>query len=196
MRKIFCVGSGALTFLVVFALVAAIAGTIPGLISGFASGWMTCRLLKRYLRVNVDPEGHTPADKLYSIFTAIPFMDGPTFERFVGATLEERGYTVTLLGGSGDQGVDIIALHGEDKIAVQCKNHTKPVNNKAVQEVYAGSRFHDCNKAAVVSPSGFTKGAMDLASATQVHLYDKESLRIWIKEIKGRERHEQSNQQG
>jgi hypothetical protein len=65
----------------------------------------------------------------------------------------------------------------------QCKNHAKPVGNRPVQEVYAGARHHGCNKAAVVAPRGFTKGAYTLARSVGVDLYDSASLREWIRRI-------------
>jgi HJR/Mrr/RecB family endonuclease len=40
------------------------------------------------------------------------------------------GYRATVLGGSGDQGVDVIATAGKERIAIQCKNYAKPVGNK------------------------------------------------------------------
>jgi restriction system protein len=111
------------------------------------------------------------------------YMSGPQFEAFVAEILRARGYQATVLGGSGDQGVDVIAARNDQRIAIQCKNYAKPVNNRPVQEVYAGARHHGCNKAAVVAPMGFTKGAFALARSVEVDLYDSASLRAWIRRI-------------
>ena len=91
-------------------------------------------------------------------------MNGPQFEAFMADLLAAMGHRPTVLGGSGDQGVDILldAADGE-KVAVQCKNHAKPVGNTAVQEVFAGAAYHGGRHAWVVAPAGFTKGAFELA---------------------------------
>ena len=93
------------------------------------------------------------------------------------------GYSTAVLGGSGDQGVDIIAIAKESKVAVQCKNYKKPVGNKPVQEVFAGSKHHHCKQAWVVAPAGYTKGAEELAQSVGVALFDVDSIRQWIKMI-------------
>lgn len=99
-------------------------------------------------------------------------MSGSQFEMFVAEILRAVGYQATVLGGSGDQGVDVIAIGNDQKIAIQCKNYAKPVGNKPVQEVYAGAVHHRCNKAMVIAPMGFTKGAEALAESVHVDLHD------------------------
>jgi restriction system protein len=110
-------------------------------------------------------------------------MSGPQFEMFVADVLRALGYQTTILGGSGDQGVDVIAVRSDQQVAVQCKNYAKPVGNRPVQEVYAGARHHGCDKAMVVAPMGFTKGAGALAKSVGVELHDSASLRGWIRRI-------------
>src|SRR5215217_3958522 len=118
----------------------------------------------------------------------VRYMSGAQFEGFVAEILRGLGYRVTLLGGSGDQGVDVIATRDSEKLAIQCKNYAKPVGNKPVQEVYAGARHHRCTAALVVAPEGFTKGAVELARSVGVSLRDAQDLRGWIRQIdaKGR----------
>jgi hypothetical protein len=110
-------------------------------------------------------------------------MSGPQFEHFVADVLRGLGYRVQVLGGSGDQGVDVIAMSGDERLAIQCKNYGKPVGNKPVQEVFAGARHHGCTTAWVVAPEGFTKGAVGLARSVGVSLHDAQSLRVWIQQI-------------
>jgi len=70
-----------------------------------------------------------------------------------------------------------------ERIAVQCKNHSAPVGNRPVQEVYAGARHHRCVEAWVVAPTGYTSGARDLAKSTGVSLHDADTIRQWIKRV-------------
>jgi hypothetical protein len=113
----------------------------------------------------------------------VKHMSGGQFEVFVASILRSLGYRITVLGGSGDQGVDVIAAAGNERIAIQCKNYRKRVGNKPVQEVYAGARHHRCTDAWVVAPEGFTKGAVTLARSVGVSLYDASSLQNWIRQI-------------
>ena len=71
---------------------------------------------------------------------------------------------------TGDQGVDLIARKDKSVIAIQCKYYSKPVGNKAVQEVIAGKGFYNCNKAVVISNNLFTKSAKQLADDSNVKL--------------------------
>lgn len=97
---------------------------------------------------------------------------GYVFEEVVARELEKQGYQVELTPKSRDFGVDIIARKGGRKIAIQVKNTKKPVGVKAVQEVVAGKRHYKCNEAWVVSKSGFTKNAVELARDNKVELVD------------------------
>jgi HJR/Mrr/RecB family endonuclease len=110
-------------------------------------------------------------------------MSGGQFEVFVAQVLRAIGYKTTVLGGSGDQGVYIIAVGSDGRVAVQCKNYKRAVGNKPVQEVYAGARHHKCDSAWVIAPEGYTKGAHELASSVRVLLFDANSMRSWIKAI-------------
>ena len=117
----------------------------------------------------------------------VRYMSGAQFEGFVAEIMRGLGYRATVLGGSGDQGVDVIATAGKERLAIQCKNYAKPVGNKPVQEVYAGSRYHGCNSEWVVAPTGFTKGAVELARRLGVTLYDAQAIRTWIRRIDEKE---------
>jgi hypothetical protein len=85
--------------------------------------------------------------------------------------------------GAGDQGVDIVVNPRGERVAVQCKNYSKPVGNRPVQEVYAGARYHRCAAAWVVAPAGYTRGALALAQSTGVSLYDANTIHRWIKNV-------------
>ena len=116
-------------------------------------------------------------------FEEVRFMSGAEFEVLVADLFEAMGHQVLVLGGAGDQGVDIVVDPRGKRIALQCKNHSKPVNNKAVQEVYAGAKHHRCVEARVVAPAGYTRGAIELARSTDVALCDAETVRKWIKRV-------------
>jgi hypothetical protein len=116
-------------------------------------------------------------------FESVRLMDGARFEVFVADLFGAMGHRVELYGGTGDQGVDMVVNPQGERVAVQCKNHSRPVGNRPVQEVYAGARHHRCVEAWVVAPAGYTRGARDLAKSTGVSLYDADTIRQWIKRV-------------
>lgn len=108
----------------------------------------------------------------------IDSMDGPMFEQWCADLLKKCGYeNVTVSGKSGDQGVDIIAEKDDIRYAIQCKCYSSPLGNTPVQEIYAGKTKHNCFIAAVMTNNYFTRGAKDLASATNVLLWDRDKLK-------------------
>lgn len=123
------------------------------------------------------------AQELARRFEAVSSMGGTQFEVFVADLFRAMGHQVSMSGGVGDQGVDLVVNPRGERIAVQCKNHARPVGNKPVQEVYAGARHHRCVDAWVVAPAGYTRGAIDLAKSTHVLLYDADSVHEWIRKV-------------
>ena len=92
-------------------------------------------------------------------------------------TNETREWTGKVTKGSGDQGVDVIALHHSGfKVAIQTKLYSKPVGNKAVQEVVASRIYYKTDEAMVVTNNTFTKSAKELASKTGTQLVNDKDL--------------------
>lgn len=97
-------------------------------------------------------------------------------EAWCASTLRECGWTAQVMGGSGDQGVDVRASIQGTVLVVQCKLYSQPVGNGAVQEVFAGKAFYRADYAAVLSTAGFTKAARAVAAQTGVHLLTPDEL--------------------
>ncbi len=137
--------------------------------------WLLLRSSGRYRTME--------AAELAHLFQSVRLMSGSQFEAFMANLFRAMGYKANVLGGSGDQGVDVLVEANGQRIAVQCKNYAKPVGNKPVQEVYAGASHHRCSQAWVVAPVGYTRGAVELARSTGVKLYDADSIRAWIRQV-------------
>ncbi len=114
------------------------------------------------------------------------FMDGAQFERYVAQIYEALGYKVQIVGGSGDQGIDIIAKKFFCKIGIQAKCYSKPVSNKAVMEAVAGKKYYRLKKAAVVTNSIFTPSAIKLAKKCRIKLIDKKELAAVVRRLNGK----------
>jgi predicted helicase len=115
-------------------------------------------------------------------------MSGPDFERYMASVFEALGYNATILGGTGDQGVDLLLQKENEFIAVQCKNYQQPVGNTPIQEIYAGAKHHAAHHAWVVAPAGFTKWAVELARSTGVELYARAHIEKWVEQARIQQR--------
>ena len=106
-----------------------------------------------------------------------PYMSGEQYEIYCKYILKTSGWLVKETKASGDQGVDLIASNEIfRKVCIQCKRYSKPVGNKAIQEVFTGKTFYDGSRAVVVSNAGFTKSARNLAQKTDVYLISDTDL--------------------
>ncbi|MDR6883075.1 restriction endonuclease [Bacillus sp. 3255] len=103
-------------------------------------------------------------------------MEGVEFEHFLADIFRRKGYNVQLTPASGDDGVDLIIEKARRKIAVQCKRYSGTVGVSAVQEVFAGKSFYDCDEAMVVTNSTLTAPAVKTARKLGVTLWDRSRL--------------------
>lgn len=103
-------------------------------------------------------------------------LTGIEFEVLCRDILIHSGWRVKETKKTGDQGVDLIALSGSEKICLQCKRQSSPVGNGAVQQVHAGRAFYKCDQAYVVSNMGYTASARELADAVGVKLLSASEL--------------------
>ena len=101
--------------------------------------------------------------------------EGIAYEREIENMLIESGYDAKATKGVGDFGVDIIITNEDGSLtAVQCKMQEAPAGVDAIQEVYAGGRFYDCTKFAVICKQGFSNPAIIMARKLGVYLCDSE----------------------
>jgi len=68
-----------------------------------------------------------PAEVLHKTWVKSGSMSGREFEDFMAELLRTAGYKVDVVGGAGDQGVDLLMKKGSKLIAVQCKKYGRPV---------------------------------------------------------------------
>ena len=117
---------------------------------------------------------------------------GYQFEEIVAQVFRSLGYdamTTTELrakgklppsiqkrGGSGEQGVDVIARKNGKIYAIQCKHYSQTVGNSAVQEITAALNLYGAHQGIVVTNKTFTKPAQELALHNDVILIDRYEL--------------------
>jgi restriction system protein len=103
-------------------------------------------------------------------------ISGYDFELLLKRLFEGMSYQVTHTSLSNDQGADLILEKDGTRSVVQAKNWTANVGNTAVQEIVAAVKHYDAHKAIVISSSGFTTSAIELARSNKVELWDRAKL--------------------
>lgn len=98
------------------------------------------------------------------------------YEQLCAEALRSSGWQVRTTPATADGGADLVAEKGSNRLIVQCKRYTKPVGNKAVQEVHSAVRLYHGNLACVVAPSGFTRQAQEEAHGLGIALLHHSAL--------------------
>ena len=112
--------------------------------------------------------------------TNVDSMDGLQFEHYLGHLMTLIGYEARVTQGSGDLGVDVVAVRNDISYAVQAKRQSRAVSRRAVSDAVAGKIHYGCQFAMVVTNNRFSKGAIQLAQSTGCILVDREILTDWI----------------
>jgi len=119
----------------------------------------------------------TPAD----IATMMP----STFEIFCTVLWSKLGYKTNKMGGSGDGGIDVVAINGNKGVLIQCKSSSvegQSLGWDAVKEVVAGAAAYEMRHADVVfqkvavTNQFFNGSAKEQAKLNNVQLLDYHAL--------------------
>lgn len=133
---------------------------------------LTCLLILTHRRRN----GMTIED--------IDLLDGQGFENVCASLMLANGFeNIEQTKASGDFGVDILAERDGLRYGVQCKRYNKKLDSRPVQEISAGMAYYGCDVGAVMTNSGFTDHAAELAEAGGIELWDRETIIAWLKNL-------------
>jgi len=88
-------------------------------------------------------------------------VDWEIFEQLVGLLFREQGYTVTVTQGTNDEGVDVWALRGNERLAIQVKQYSENsvVGRPELQRIASTIAKGDATRAVVVTSSTFAHTA-------------------------------------
>ncbi|WP_208324073.1 restriction endonuclease [Paenisporosarcina antarctica] len=129
---------------------------------------------------SIKKEWQTP--NIDTLMVELDKMSGIEFEYYLKEFFQKRDYMVELTALSGDQGVDLILIKHNRRIAVQVKRYSQDskLGNKAIQEVYTGMPYYDCTEAYVITTTEFTNQAVTLASKVGVKLIGRNKLQLLV----------------
>jgi predicted Mrr-cat superfamily restriction endonuclease len=109
-------------------------------------------------------------------FNEIDNLSGLDFEKFIARLFKKMGYFVLQTKGSSDLGCDVLLEKNGEKTAVQTKRKIDPVSNSAVQEVVASLKVYNAKHGMVVTNNNFQRSAIELASANNIKLINRNDL--------------------
>lgn len=104
-------------------------------------------------------------------------LSGRAFEKYLEVQFRRLGYRVKLTEASHDYGADLVLKKWGKKTVVQAKRYEKNVGIAAVQEAVGSIAYYDADQAMVVTNSGFTKSARNLARQNEVELWGRQEIR-------------------
>jgi hypothetical protein len=117
-----------------------------------------------------------------AILNHLVSMDPFDFERHVMSFFEDMGHPAGVTPKTNDGGFDGYVVHPDGLVLVQCKRYApgNHVGGPEVQQVMGVVQQNKAHRAYVVTTSGFTRGAISAAAASdQVILIDGPELVQW-----------------
>lgn len=111
-------------------------------------------------------------------------LDGYDFEIYISKILEKLNYEkINVTKKSHDYGVDIFAEKDKKKYAIQCKNTRNILGSGAVQEIFTGKEYYNCDYGIVISSGMFSTQAIDMSKKLGIQLWDRDYLIEVITEL-------------
>ncbi|MFP4160309.1 MAG: restriction endonuclease [Desulfobacterales bacterium] len=114
--------------------------------------------------------------------SAMAKLSRRAFAQLVEEVYSNNGYRLEPNADPVDQAeVDMIAETGKEKVLVQYRHHKSgPIKEQAVKAMIDRLKTDDAGKAHIISCSGFSSEAVELAADSRVNLIDSESLAAMI----------------
>jgi restriction system protein len=107
-------------------------------------------------------------------------MTPKEFEEFVAHVFRLKGHSVKNVGGSGDDGIDLILEQRTTKGIVQCKRQESNITPRMLREFVGALVGTDAKKAYFVTSGDFSDNAREWAKKfTLITLVNGETLKRW-----------------
>jgi restriction system protein len=100
-------------------------------------------------------------------------MTPKQFEDLVCEHFRNKGYKAEATSYSNDYGVDVFAIKGKEKIAVQAKMYgggTRKINRQMVMELHGAKDYFDCTKAVIATDGILLADAIEVADKLKIEV--------------------------
>ncbi len=105
-------------------------------------------------------------------------MTPKQFEDLVCEHFRNKGYKAEATSYSNDYGVDVFAIKGKEKIAVQAKMYgggTRKINRQMVMELHGAKDYFDCTKAVIATDGILLADAIEVADKLKIEVLNIDS---------------------
>jgi restriction system protein len=105
-------------------------------------------------------------------------MTPKQFEDLVCEHFRNKGYKAEATSYSNDYGVDVFAIKGKEKIAIQAKMYgggTRKVNRQMVMELHGAKDYFDCTKAIIATDGILLADALEVATKLKIEILNIDS---------------------
>lgn len=95
------------------------------------------------------------------------------YEQIVANYFKQQGYKTELSQNSHDYGVDVFAVKGKNKIAIQAKmygNTSRRINRQIVFELHGAKDYFDCTKAVIATDGELIDNAQIVADKLNIEV--------------------------
>ena len=100
-------------------------------------------------------------------------MNSRQFEELVCRHFQMQEYKTSLTSQSGDYGVDVFAIKGTEKIAIQAKMYggsTRKINRETMMKLYGAKAYFDCSKAIIATNGKILEDAIEVANKLDIEI--------------------------
>ena len=106
------------------------------------------------------------------------------FEKYIGELFSKLGYKTQVIGGSYDEGIDVIAEKDGVKHYIQCKHYRYPVGVEKIRDFYGAITAKYSNEKAFFITTGyFTEESERFALDKNIELIDRPKLIRLIRQV-------------
>ena len=100
------------------------------------------------------------------------------FEEWCADRLREQGYRVSVVGGQGDHGVDLIAEREGARMVVQCKRWfgVRLVGEPQIRDLFGAMQHEQASSAMVMTTGQYSEAATTWAQGKPIRLWGAEQL--------------------
>ena len=106
------------------------------------------------------------------------------FEKYIGDLFTKLGYKTQVIGGSYDEGIDVIAEKDGIKHYIQCKHYRNPVGVEKIRDFYGAITAKYSNEKAFFITTGyFTEEAERFVLDKNIELIDRPKLIRLIRQV-------------
>ena len=100
-------------------------------------------------------------------------MNPRQFEELVCEHFRKQGYQAETTSYNGDYGIDVFAIKGKEKIAVQVKMYggsTRKINRQMVMELHGAKDYFNCTKAVIATDGTFLSDAISVVEKLKIEI--------------------------